>query len=174
MSKERFFIYARKSTDDPARQLRSIEDQLAEVREYAKSKELEIVDVLVERKSAKKPGRPIFNKMLDRIEKGEANGILAWHPDRLSRNPMDSGRIIYMADAGKIASLQFPTCTFDLTANGKLNLSTAFVFSKHYVDALSENVKRGKRRKDFCGLRACALVAEVITSSKEIYDNDNA
>ena len=152
MKTERYFIYARKSTDDPVRQLRSIEDQLAEVREYAQREQLEIVDVLVERKTAKKPGRPIFNKMLKRIEDGEANGVLAWHPDRLSRNPVDSGQIVYLMDIGKIVSLKFPTCHYELNANGKLNLSTAFVFSKHYVDQLSENVKRGKRRKIHDGL----------------------
>ena len=41
---------------------------------------LEIVDILVEKQTAKKPGRPIFAEMLKRIEAGEAEGILAWHP----------------------------------------------------------------------------------------------
>src|SRR6185437_9896105 len=96
----KFFIYARKSTDDADRQLRSIEDQLAETRELAAKHNLDVVDVLLEKQSAKKPGRPIFNQMLERIEKGEASGIIAWHPDRLARNMLDGGRIIHMVDTG--------------------------------------------------------------------------
>ena len=29
--------------------------------------------------------------MMRRIEAGEAQGIIAWHPDRLARNSMDGG-----------------------------------------------------------------------------------
>ena len=36
-------------------------------------------------------------------------GILASHPDRLARNSVDGGRIIYLVDTGKIAAMRFPT-----------------------------------------------------------------
>src|SRR5262245_43778137 len=97
-----FFIYARKSTDESDRQVQSIESQLHELRELARKEKLDIVDVLVESQTAKDPGRPIFNAMLDRIERGEAQGILSWHPDRLARNSVDGGRVIYLLDAGKL------------------------------------------------------------------------
>ena len=77
---KKFFIYARKSTDSEDRQVRSINDQIAELRELAKKENLEVVDLLVEKQTAKKPGRPMFAEMLKRIEAGEATGILAWHP----------------------------------------------------------------------------------------------
>ena len=109
MNTPRFFIYTRKSTDDTFRQIRSIADQLAEVKELAERERLEIADIFIERQTAKSPGRRVFNEMLDRIERGEANGILAWHPDRLARNSLDGGRIIYLVDTGKIVDLKFPT-----------------------------------------------------------------
>ena len=77
---KKFFIYARKSTDSEDRQIRSIADQLAELRELAKKENIEVVDTLVEKQTAKKPGRPVFAEMLKRLEAGEATGILAWHP----------------------------------------------------------------------------------------------
>jgi len=144
---KKFFIYARKSTDSEDRQVRSIQDQIAELKELAKKENLEIVDILVEKQTAKKPGRPVFAEMLKRIEAGEAEGILAWHPDRLARNSVDGGQIIYLVDAGVIKELKFPTFWFDPTPQGKFMLSIAFGQSKYYIDNLSENIKRGHRQK---------------------------
>ena len=144
---KKFFLYARKSTDEPERQVLSIEAQLFELREYAKKEGLSVVREFVESKTAKEPGREIFNNMIASIEEDEADGILAWHPDRLARNSIDGGQIIYFIDTGKITTLKFPTFWFDPTPQGKFMLSIAFGQSKYYVDNLSENVKRGIRQK---------------------------
>jgi site-specific DNA recombinase len=143
----KFFIYTRKSTDTEDRQVRSISDQLAEFKELAVKEQIEVVDIFVEKQTAKAPGRPVFNEMLLRIEQGEANGILAWHPDRLARNSVDGGKIIYLLDTGKIAELKFPTFWCDPTPQGKFMLSIAFSQSKYYVDNLSENIKRGTAKQ---------------------------
>ena len=143
----RYFLYARKSTDEPDRQILSIEAQLAELRDYAKKNGLAIAREFIESKTAKEPGREIFNDMIAQIEQGAAHGIVAWHPDRLARNSIDGGRIIYLADTGKILELKFPTFWFDPTPQGKFMLSIAFGQSKYYVDNLSENVRRGIRQK---------------------------
>ncbi len=143
---QKFFLYARKSTDVEDKQVLSIEAQLTELREYAKRENIEISAELVEKQSAKVPGRPIFNKLLDDIEKFGGN-ILAWHPDRLARNSVDGGRVIYLLDTGKLASLKFPTFWCDSTSQGKFMLNMAFGQSKYYVDSLSENTKRGLRQK---------------------------
>ena len=142
-----YFLYARKSTDDDDRQVRSIESQLHELRELAEREQLTIVAELIEKRSAKVPGRPVFNDMMDRIEAGEAHGILAWHPDRLSRNGVDGGRIMFAIDTHKLSSLKFPSFWFENTPQGKFMLNMAFSQSKYYVDALSENTKRGLREK---------------------------
>ena len=86
----------------------------------------------MESKTAKEPGREIFNDMIASIEKNDAEGILAWHPDRLARNSIDGGRIIYLVDTGKITTLKFPTFWFDPTPQGKFMLSIAFGQSKYY------------------------------------------
>lgn len=147
MEQHKFFLYARKSTDVEDKQVRSIEDQITELRAFAKQENLNVIDVFIERQSAKIPGRPIFNEMLDKIENGEAEGILAWHADRLARNSVDGGRIIYLLDTGKLASLKFPTLWFENTPQGKFVLNIVFGQSKYYADSLSENTKRGSRQK---------------------------
>ena len=85
--------------------------------------------------------------MLKRIETGEADGILAWHPDRLARNSVDGGRIVYLLDQTSLRDLKFATFTFENNPQGKFMLAITFGYSKYYVDSLSENVKRGNRAK---------------------------
>ena len=143
----KYFLYARKSTDDEDRQILSIEAQLVELRALAKREDLFVCKELVEAKTAKEPGRPLFNALLSSLEKGEAEGILAWHPDRLARNSVDGGKIIYLLDRGVIKDLKFPTYRLDNNAQGKFMLSIAFGQSKYYIDALSENIRRGIRLK---------------------------
>ena len=58
---KKFFIYTRKSTDDKDRQVRSISDQLAELKELAVKEQIEVVDIFVEKQTAKIPGRLIRN-----------------------------------------------------------------------------------------------------------------
>src|SRR3989339_2054959 len=143
----KYFIYTRKSTDSEERQVMSLESQLSELKEFAAKEKFEIVASLSEAQTAKEPGRKIFAEMLDRICAGEAGGILAWHPDRLARNSIDGGKIIYLLDTGKIQDLKFPSFWFESTPQGKFMLNIAFGQSKYYVDNLSENIKRGHRQK---------------------------
>ena len=143
---QKFFLYARKSTDVEDKQVLLIEAQLHELRDYAKREGLEISAEYIEKQSAKVPGRPIFNEMLDEIEKIGGN-IFALHPDRLARNSVDGERVIYLLDTRKLASLKFPTFWCDSTSQGKFMLNMAFGQSKYYANSLSENTKRGLRQK---------------------------
>jgi site-specific DNA recombinase len=143
----RYFIYVRKSTGGEERQARSIDDQLAEIRELVAKMGLEIVGSFEETQSAMTKGRPQFGDMLKRIEAGEADGIIAWHPDRLARNAFDGGQVIDLIDQGKIRDLKFCTFWFEPTAQGKLMLNLAFGQSKYYSDSLSVNIRRGQRQK---------------------------
>ena len=143
----KYILYARKSTEDDDRQILSIEAQVFELKEFAAKEKLEIVASFQEAKTAKEPGRMKFAEMLSLIERGKAEGILSWNPDRLARNSVDGGRIIHMIDRGLIKALKFPTFWFEPTPQGLFMLQIAFGQSKYYVDALRENVTRGMRQK---------------------------
>jgi len=57
----RFFIYARKSTEDEARQVLSIDAQLDELRMLASKERLDVAHEYLEAQTAKEPGRSVFN-----------------------------------------------------------------------------------------------------------------
>ena len=143
----KYILYARKSTEDDDRQILSVEAQVFELKEFAAKEKLEIVASFQEAKTAKEPGRFKFAEMLSIIEKGRADGILSWNPDRLARNSVDGGKIIHMIDRGLIKALKFPTFWFEPTPQGLFMLQIAFGQSKYYVDSLRENVTRGMRQK---------------------------
>src|SRR3989304_1372396 len=143
----KYIAYCRKSTDEPDRQILSIEAQVAELEEFAAKENLKIVSFITESKTAKEPGRQKFAEVLEKIENGVAAGIISWHPDRLARNSVDGGKIIYLLDTGKLLDLKFPSFWFENSPQGKFVLNIAFGQSKYYVDNLSENVKRGLRQQ---------------------------
>ena len=151
----RYFQYLRKSTDDSEHQVLSLESQEREIsRRFADDPDIEIVETVVEKQSAKVPGRPLFNSLLDRIERGEAEGIVSWVPDRLARNSVDGGRIIYLLDTGKLKDLKFASYFFQNTPHGKYILQIDFANAKLHVDSLSANVRMGNQTKIERGWRA--------------------
>ena len=116
-----------------------------------------------------------FAEMLSFIERGKADGIISWHPDRLARNSVDGGRIIHMVDRGLIRSLKFPTFWCEPTPQGLFMLQIAFGQSKYFVDNLRENVKRGLRQKIRNGVwPSWAPVAYLNKDMKIQIDTDKA
>lgn len=144
IKKLRYVLYVRKSTEDESRQVKSKGDQIKECLDLAEELGINVVAILDESKSAKIPNqRPVFKQMIDDIEAGKYDGILCWHPDRLSRNMLEGGYVINMLDTGVLKDMRFKSHQFSNDANGKMLLGMLFVFSKQYSDDLSDKVSRG-------------------------------
>lgn len=143
-----YALYARKSTTSEDRQASSIEDQIKECMEkLVVPNNLNVVEVYEESFSAKiADTRSKFKVLINEIENGHIDGLIAWHPDRLARNMKEAGAIIDLVDRGLIKDLRFPTFTFENTPAGKMLLGITFVMAKQYSEHLAESVDRGNRR----------------------------
>lgn len=148
------FAYVRRSSEPDDRQILSNESQVKELTDFAQKRGLEISKVFQESRSAKTPGRPILNEMLDRIERGEAKCILCWKLDRLARNPVDGGRISWMLQQGVITSIQTPEREY-LPADNVILMSVELGMANQFVRDLSHNVVRGMKTKVAKGWRPC-------------------
>ena len=60
----KYIAYCRKSTDEKDKQVLSIEQQIASLKEYSEREHLEIIDYVTEAKTAKVPGREQFASLV--------------------------------------------------------------------------------------------------------------
>ena len=165
--KTKYFLYARKSSESEDRQVQSIDDQINRLKKLAADSSLEIVEVLTESKSAKKPdNREVFDAMMARLESGEAGGILCWQINRLSRNPIDSGKIQWLLQRGIIKSIQTIDREYRPEDNTLLFSVESGVANQFLLD-LSKNVRRGIRSKLEKGWRPGAAPAGYINELAE-------
>ena len=146
-NKIKYFLYARKSSESEDRQVQSIDDQVNRLKQFAIDLNLDIKKIYTEAKSAKKPNnRPLFDEIIQRIENGEADGILCWQINRLSRNPIDSGKISWLLQRGTLKSIQ----TIDrqyLPEDNVLLFSVESGMANQYILDLSRDTKRGLLKK---------------------------
>ena len=85
----------------------------------------------------------MFNKLLDDIRNEKFNGILVWHPDRLSRNAGDLGAIVDLLDQKKLLEIKTYSQRFTNNPNEKFLLMILGSQAKLENDNKSVNVKRG-------------------------------
>lgn len=149
-----YVIYARKSTEDASKQVQSIDDQIRVMKDRAKRDGLKVKKVFSEAISGGLAGkRPEFNKMIEYIESGKAQGILAWKLDRLSRNPQDSGYLHQMMNDGKIKWIL--TDGRDYNSDDDIMFDVESSMDAKFRKDLMKNVRRGIYSKAEKGWMPC-------------------
>lgn len=144
----RYALYARRSSDREDRQEKSIEDQLTDMYELARRRGLQVVDEIIESRSALKPhNRPEFDRMIEMLLKGEVDAILTYHANRLSRNRLESGLIEQYLQDGIIKEIVTDSRTYYPEDN-------AFIFAIEGLQANQFSRDHAKVVADRMELRA--------------------
>ena len=146
--KIKYAMYIRKSSESEDRQALSPESQFRENAKRLEERGIIInpEDIFQEAKTAKKPGREKFGEMMNRVEGGEYQGVVCWALDRLARNPIDGGRIMWAMQMGSLKHIN--------TASGDhypwdnvLVMQVHFGMANQFIIDLSKNTKRGLKTK---------------------------
>jgi site-specific DNA recombinase len=167
-SKIKYFEYARKSSEGEDRQVQSIDRQHEENHKTISRYSLEVIDSFSESRSAKMPNnRPAFSEMIRRIEKGEANGIVCWHLNRLSRNPLESGILQQLLADGKIQSIQTKEKEY-LPSDNAIIISVESGMSSQFSKDLAKAVKSGIDKKIVKGLAPVLAPLGYLNTKHEI------
>lgn len=147
----RYIAYIRKSEERTERQELSHQAQRRKINEQFP--DLKIIEFVEESKSAFKPGRPEFGRAIQMIKNGEADGIIAWHPNRISRNEIDAATVTYMLRMKGLIDLKFCAYTFENTPEGIMMLQIIMSQSQYESSKQGRDVQKGMEEKAMNGER---------------------
>ena len=163
----RYIAYVRKSSEAKERQAPSIPAQIEEIERAFPG--INIIEFVEESRSAFRPyNRPEFDAMMEKLRAGKADGIVVWHPNRLSRNEVDAAAITWDIREGVIKDLKFVTYTFENNPQGIWMLQSALSQAQYESASKSVDVKRGLAKK----IRAGWLPGEAPTGYINTPDRD--
>jgi len=147
------YFYIRQSTNEIDRQIQSVETQLMACKQAAQRDNVVVPEchIIIEKKSAKAPGRPEFNRLMGIVETNEYTTIYSWTFDRLSRNPKDSGDLLWYLQQNKL-TIVLPYTRYDQITNAIVT-SVESGQSTQYSRDNSYKVKDGMRTKARKGWR---------------------
>ena len=135
-------IYARVSSKEQAEGY-SIPAQLKRIREFCAERKYPIIKEFAEVETAKKAGRVVFGEMIRFVkENGQVEGIVCHKVDRLCRNFKDYVTMDELKVKAVFVEEEFPD-----NAAGKLTFGLKVLLAKHYIDNLSDEVKKGVQEK---------------------------
>jgi site-specific DNA recombinase len=143
----RVAIYARKSSESDDRQCLSLPAQFEwAARTCAR---LDIRDPLLfqEARSAKTPGRPAFAQMMKLVEEGAVDAIVSWKADRLARNALDGGAVLYALESKKLTRIVTDDRVYNGQPDDELVLAIELGLSSKFSKDLSKNIRRGLEEK---------------------------
>jgi len=146
-------IYARVSSKEQEDGY-SLDAQLDLLRQYAREHGLHVVHEYVEVESAKAPGRPIFDKMLQYLKLNLSTILLVEKTDRLVRNLSD---YITIEELGINVHFVKEGTQYGPGAKSgdKFMQGIRVLMARQYIDNLREEVKKGMLKRAQAGKWSC-------------------
>ncbi len=139
---KQYFAYIRVSTAKQGEHGSSLQEQRSAIEAYASRNSLSIAEWFEERETAAKQGRAVFSRMLAKLEKGDAQGVVIHKIDRSARNLKDWANLGDLIDRG--IDVQFVHDSFDMRSRGgRLSADIQAVVAADYIRNLRDEVKKG-------------------------------
>lgn len=141
-------IYVRISRDRVGAGL-GVERQEHECRELAERLGLDVVGVYPDNDLSAYSGkrRPNYEALLEDLQAGRAEAVIAWHMDRLHRSPAELERYITICDPLRIPTFTVMAGELDLsTASGRMNARVTGAVARHESEQKGERVRSQKRQ----------------------------
>lgn len=139
---KKYFGYIRVSTVKQGEKGASLTEQKIAIETYAAKQGLFISEWFEETETAAKTGRRLFRRMLTRLQKGDAEGIVIHKVDRGARNLADWAELGTLMDQG--IPIHFAHEALDLSSRGgRLSADIQAVVAADYIRNLRQEVKKG-------------------------------
>lgn len=136
-------VYCRISRDTEGLGL-GVARQEAACRELAEARNLSIVQVFADNDVSATRGkrRPGFEALLDAATAGQFSTIVAWHVDRITRNPRELERLIDVLEKANVTVLTVTAGALDLsTASGRMQARVVGAVARHESEQKSERLR---------------------------------
>lgn len=140
-------LYVRVSSEEQARKGYSIEDQLAQCREKAKTNE--IMEYVDDGYSGEYLDRPALAKLRQDIKDDLIDEVICYDPDRLSRKLMN--QLIVSEEIEKRAKLTFVNHDYQKSPEGMLFYQMRGAIAEFEKAKINERMSGGRKRKALQG-----------------------
>lgn len=137
-------VYARISQDRGGAGL-GVARQEQDCRAWAESHGWTVAEVYVDDDVSAYSGkpRPAYARMVEAIKAGERDGLIVWHPDRLTRVPRELEDVVELVEATGIPVGTVTAGNFDLgTATGRMVARVVGATARYESEHKSERIKR--------------------------------
>jgi site-specific DNA recombinase len=139
---KKYYGYIRVSTIKQGEKGSSLTEQRDAILIYAAKNKLSVCEFFEEQQTAAKLGRATFRKMLNRLKRGGADGLIMHKVDRGARNLADWAEIAALKDIG--IDVHFAHEAIDLNSRGgRLSADIQAVVASDFIRNLRDEVKKG-------------------------------
>ena len=146
-------IYCRISKDIAGKGL-GVQRQEAECRELADRLGLDVGGVFVDNdiSAYRNARRPAWIELSDRIRIGEFRSLISWHPDRLTRHPLQLEALVELLEVTGTRVYTVAAGEYDLgTATGRMCARVVGAVARHESEHKSERIRAQTRQEAFAG-----------------------
>lgn len=137
-------IYCRISRDDTGRAA-GVQRQEEDCRERCDREGWQVAGVYIDNDVSAFSGaeRPEYRRLLEDVEAGQVQAVVAWHPDRLHRSPVELEEFIALVDRMRTRVVTISAGEYDLSsATGRMTARVVGAVARQESEQKSERIRR--------------------------------